>query len=293
MMNNRTLLIYNPVSGKNSDDLDAIECILNQGLVQYDVLKTKNETSIDQYLRLKKDKYDMIIVAGGDGTISQTIDAMMYYDIASTMCIYPKGSTNEFAMALGITKESLKNIVNKTQETLKIDIGTYNGNRSFIYSMTFGNFTHVTYQTPQQLKNVFGHLAYWLYGFFSFYFLKLRTYEMTVRCDDRVYEGQFVFGGISNSNSVGTILQLPEVSFNDGVFELMLIRKPKKHKDFRHILKSLVLKNYDNDMFILDKGKAISFDSKRTHSWNKDGEFAGKLDSLNVTVHKKYLTLYR
>ncbi|AMC94031.1 hypothetical protein AOC36_08535 [Erysipelothrix larvae] len=293
MVNKNLLVIFNPVSGKNSGDLDLIQSTLDDANKTYDLLKTKNEKSVEKYLKNHRDTYDVILVAGGDGTISQTIDAMIHYDIKASMCIYPKGSTNEFALALGITKDSLHNLANNTQEPLKIDIGAYNDNHSFIYSMTFGNFTHITYKTPQQLKNIFGHIAYWLYGIFTFYFLKIRTYDMKVTCDDEVYEGQFVFGGISNSNSLGTVIQLPEVSFNDGEFELMLIRKPKKHKDFRNLLLSLVMKQYDNELFIQTKGKDIRFESKREYSWNKDGEFAGRLNSLHVCVRKDYLTLYR
>jgi diacylglycerol kinase family enzyme len=71
----------------------------------------------------------------------------------------PSGSTNDFASSLLIPKtvsHAVKNIIEGTQYLC--DVGSFNG-RWFNYVAAFGIFTEVSYATPQQLKNTFGHQA--------------------------------------------------------------------------------------------------------------------------------------
>ena len=59
----------------------------------------------------------------------------------------------------------------------------------------------MSYQTNQELKNLLGHAAYILEGAKSL--LDLTAYEMRVEYEDIVLEGEFIFGMVTNSISVG------------------------------------------------------------------------------------------
>lgn len=288
------LLIFNPVSGRHLNKTQPyFEAKLNEAKIEYDVLITKNENTIDAYLGQSEATYACIIVAGGDGTISQTIDAMIKYDIKAKMLVYPKGTTNEFASAMGLDGHVFERYIEGKGVEESIDIGVYNGLNSFIYSMSFGNYTHITYKTPQQLKNVFGYVAYWMYTVYSLYFLKMKDYEMQVTLDEEVYDGHFFFGGVSNSKTLGTIIHHHDVLFNDGHFEVILIRTPKNIRELRELLHAMVIRKYESKLIVYKKVQNLTFQSNRSHSWNKDGEFAGKLKTLQIRVLSNYLTIIK
>lgn len=291
------LLIYNPVSGKKDlsrvNTLQDIKNKLDNKNIKYDLLLTENDKTIDKYFETNAKAYDCVIVAGGDGTISQAIDAMNKHKINANLLMYPKGTTNEFCSAVGVNKLTLDKYLDDNTEVEDMDIGYFNGENVFVYSMTFGNYTHVTYQTPQWLKNKIGYVAYWFYSVYSLYFLKIRKYNMKVTTADNQYEGSFVFGGVSNSHSLGKVIQLKDVDFSDGLYELFLVRTPKNLKDLRSIIHSLVTNNYDNEMFVQSKGSEFKFESRSSYSWNKDGEFPGKFSEMNIKVSGNQLHIIK
>ena len=70
----------------------------------------------------------------------------------------PCGSTNDFALSLRIPmniQEAADNAV--LGEPFQCDLGVF-GEASFLYVAAFGLFTDVSYETKQEMKNVFGHM---------------------------------------------------------------------------------------------------------------------------------------
>lgn len=286
------LLVYNPKSGKKNDNkLDYIESVLKRQNRQYKIFELEKENSIFDFIKSSNIDWKTILISGGDGTVSSVINALFKTKKNIPILIHPDGSTNELALSLGINKNFLETFDFNNHNTQTIDIGKYNDTNYFSYSMSFGNYTHLTYETPQSLKNIFGHIAYWMYGFFSLYFLKLRKYTMEVVIDDTVTAGRYLFGSVSNSFSLGTIINFTNAQLNDGLFEVFLIKSPRNRREFNEIIFGLIKRDYSNNNFILKKGKNIQFKSHKKYAWNKDGEFAGEFDELHVDIAKQKLTI--
>ena len=100
-----------------------------------------------------------------------------------------------------------------------VDIGKFGNERYFVYIAAFGAFTEVSYSTPQDIKNLLGHQAYILESIKALG--NLKSYKMHVAWDHGEADGEFIFGMVTNTTSVGGFSGLApkDVSFHDGLFE--------------------------------------------------------------------------
>ena len=104
----------------------------------------------------------------------------------------------------------------------------------------FGAFTEVAYDTPQELKNTFGHLAYVMAGIASL--PSITPYHLKLEYDGQTIEDDFFYGMVCNTYSVGGIKNLPtdRVDLDDGLFEVILVRKPMNIFDIGAGLQALL-----------------------------------------------------
>lgn len=132
-----------------------------------------------------------------------------------------------------------KNIIEGTQYLC--DVGSFNG-RWFNYVAAFGIFTEVSYATPQQLKNTFGHQAYIIESVKSF--ASLKSYQLKVQMGDMVIEDKFIYGMVANSKSVGGMKGLTgkEIKLDDGLFEVILIKGPKNPVEFQTMFNGFIFR---------------------------------------------------
>lgn len=292
------LVIFNPVSGQKREknkDRTIIKELLEAYHYQVTWIETKHEKSIMNYFCEESINADIILVSGGDGTINQVISAMISTNQLRPLIIYPNGSGNEFAANRKITKEGLSYSLRQCHEATQYDIGLLNQNQPFTYSLTFGNFTHLTYQTPQSWKNKLGYFAYWIYGMFSLYIFRLKKYSMKIYDQGNLLEGSYLFGGISNAYTLGDIIHMDQASieFDDGWFEVFLVRTPETFKQLRKLIHSLITRTYDDPkLFEKFSAQSISVASATKHSWNIDGEFAGKFNKVEFTVLKRKISVF-
>lgn len=93
---------------------------------------------------------------------------LMQLDHPPVLGYIPFGSTNDCATTLRLPRDPVKaaQTASETGVPRPWDIGRLNG-RPFVYVAAFGAFTEVSYDTPQDLKNTFGHLAYVMAGIAS------------------------------------------------------------------------------------------------------------------------------
>ena len=99
----------------------------------------------------------------------------------------------------------------------------------------------MSYSTPQDIKNVLGHQAYILESIKALG--NLKSYRMHLTWDDGETDGEFVFGMVTNTTSVGGFRGLApkDVSFHDGLLEGVFIRTPKTPADLPNIISGLLL----------------------------------------------------
>ena len=269
------VFIINPFSGKvkiKSVLLDIIH-MFNEADFNVNIQTTLYRGHATEVVQSVPDDTDIIVVSGGDGTLNEVLTGLLKSGKKLPVGYIPTGSTNDFANTFGISTEpkvAAKAIVNG--ENYDIDVGRFNGNRYFSYIASFGVFTAVSYKTPQNIKNTFGHLAYVMEGIKDI--TKIVSYKAKVKADENILEGEYIFGAITNTTSVGGIVKLSSkiVKMNDGLFEIVLVKKPKNINDLSQILTGLSTSKFDNSAFDFVKGKNVSLEFDSDMDWSIDGE---------------------
>lgn len=221
--------------------------------------------------------YDILVCAGGDGTLSQCLQGIMRSEKRIPIGYIPAGSTNDFAKSLGIPKDAVaaaRNIV--TGHPVPCDVGGFNDDY-FSYIVAFGAFTNITYETSQPIKNIFGHTAYILTGLMQL--ANIRARRMRVEYDDNVIDDEFIYGMVTNTASVAGMLSMADFLLDDGEFEVVLIKKPSNPLQLQQIISSLLNINEEinRDYIRFFRTNKITFTSLNEEpvTWTRDGEYGG------------------
>ena len=249
-MDKKLLFIVNPRAGKTKSHaplFDAVSIYSEAGyLVSVRVTSRRGEaTELAEELGAE---FDLVVCHGGDGTLNETVNGVMRIpkEKRPAVSYLPGGSTNDFAASLNISSDPAKAARSAMRlQPRELDVGKF-GERNFVYVASFGAFTKTTYTVPQDIKNVFGHFAYMLDGVKNLD--TLCPYRMKITADGEVFDGEYLFGAISNSTSIAGLMKLsPEtVSFDDGEFELLLVPVPRTPAAMQALILALINKNYCN-----------------------------------------------
>ena len=274
------LFVFNPNSGKAQLKNSLMKIIQIFSNADYEVTVYPTKAALDGYEKIKASKglYDIIVCSGGDGTLNEVVSAVITYGDEKVPIGYiPSGSTNDFAKSLGIPSDKIRAAYN-----------VVNDRRYFNYVAAFGAFTDVAYETPQDLKNMFGHQAYVIEG--AKRLLNLKAYKMKVTSSRLDIEDNFIYGMVSNSSSVGGMKGLigDDVDFQDGVFEVTLIREIRNALDFQQLINAFMTQRLEScDMIYSFKTNNITFESPDNIKWTLDGEFGGEHNKVNLKVCPK------
>ncbi|MDD6278979.1 MAG: diacylglycerol/lipid kinase family protein [Ruminococcus sp.] len=227
--------------------------------------------------------FDLIVCAGGDGTLSNCLNGIMRCERKVPLGYIPSGSTNDFAKTLGAPKSPLQAVDWVIGgKAVNCDVGKFN-NDFFTYIVAFGAFTNVTYETSQQFKNILGHAAYVLSGILSLN--TLRSKRMRIEYDGNVIEDDFIYGMVTNSASVAGLLSLSNFLLDDGKFEVTLIKRPSNPVQLQKIVHSLlnIGEEIDKEYIKFFRTDKITFTSLSDEpiTWTRDGEYGGDA-SINV-----------
>ena len=290
----KLLFVYNPRAGKEMLKprlSDVLDIFVKAG---YEVTVHPTQAYRDAYYQIKEyevGKYDLIACSGGDGTIDEVATGMMKRremgkDVVPVGYI-PAGTTNDFAKSLHIPRKPLAAADNAVKGVpFPCDIGKFNDS-VFVYIAAFGIFTDVSYETDQAVKNVLGHMAYILEGAKRIF--NIPSYKIKVEHDGEVIEDEFIFGMVTNSRSVGGFSNMvgKNIVFDDGLFEVTLIKTPKNPIELNEIVASLLIKQIDSAHMYSFKAKEVKFESIEEIPWTLDGEFGGEHDCVDIRNWKQ------
>ncbi len=237
--------------------------------------------------------YDYVFCSGGDGTLNEVLCGMLHTKHQVPIGYIPCGSTNDFARSIGIPNglmKAAKAVLDGVPR--KIDIGMVN-DRSFNYIAAFGAFTDVTYETSQSAKNVLGPAAYLLNSLPKL--TNIRTFPMRITCDDLVLEDDFAYGMITNTSSVGGILNVQDVHFDDGLFEVTLLKKPAKLSELQKVLTFLgdIRQTSEDQQIYCLRASHITMEllQEMDVPWTVDGEYMQSAGKMQFVNHKQAITL--
>ena len=291
----RLLFIYNPQAGKGLIKphlANVVDAFTKAGYL-VTVWPTQGKADAARVAARQGWWYDRVVCCGGDGTLSETVSGLLTLDAPPVLGYIPTGTTNDFAKNLGLPRGVEKAAVTAMEGTPRpCDMGRFN-DRTFVYVAAFGVFTDVSYDTPQQFKSAFGHLAYVLEGATKLGDLG-RGYHLTVEHDGGTLEGDFIYGMVTNTNSVGGFKVFPsdQVSLDDGVFEVVLVRQPKNVADLQDALVSLVRQSHEEsrqvEAFHTSRLKVAAAEPL---PWTLDGEYGGDPEVARIENLHKAITL--
>ena len=284
------MFVYNPVSGRKdvSRNLsEIVEVFSKDYLVEIHATCEKGDGY--KYIVNNLDgSYECLVCAGGDGTLSEAVSALIDKSIDMPLGYIPSGSTNDFARSIGIPdkmKEAAQAIV--SGESRRYDAGRFNES-CFIYVAAFGLFTEVSYKTDQDLKNVLGHAAYIVSGIRNLDLNK--SYAMKVINGEDVYEGNFIFGMITNSLSIGGIKNITgrDTKLDDGLFEVTLVKQVNNIDDLNDIVSYFILGDRECKAVIHFTAPKLEIICEQGVDWTLDGEYGGNIKEAKVeNLHNK------
>lgn len=285
-MRKKLALIVNPVSGRGQVKYSLFDVLSVFCSTEYEVsvFMTAAGGDAERFASEHGGEYDILSCIGGDGTLSEVFGGLMSVDREKRPEIgyIPMGTANDMASTLGLShnpRTAAERIVNG--KSLELDVGRL-GDMHFSYIAAFGAFTDVSYTTPQESKKALGHLAYVLEGMSR---LPLITsYHSVVEYDDGEVEGDFVFGGVTNSTSVAGLVKLDpiDVALSDGYFEVILIRNPQNLIDLNRIISNVMRQEYDPKYVVFLHTKKISFKFDELVAWTRDGENGGTYKQIEA-----------
>ncbi len=283
-MEKKLLFIYNPKSGKaqiKNRLSDILDLFVKKGYLVTVYPTQRRKDAVKAAMELGG-VYDRIVCSGGDGTLDEVISGLMQGGHQVPVGYIPAGSTNDFGNSLGIPKDMLQAAGTAvTGKEFACDMGTFNDS-IFVYIAAFGIFTDVSYETKQEMKNVLGHVAYLLEGMKRIPAIK--TYEMAFSYDDIRIEGEFLFGMITNSVSVGGFKRITgkNVVLDDGVFEVTLIKKPSNAIELNRIITALMNKDIDSECMYCFRTGHLSIETDQDVPWTLDGEYGGNPKKIEI-----------
>lgn len=291
----KMLFIYNPNAGKGllkAKLSDVLDIMVKAG---YELTVYPTQSYKDAYrkvVHMDRD-YDIVVCSGGDGTLDEVVTGMMKRDKGDRVPIgyIPTGTTNDFASSLHISRDIMEAADTTVHgKPFACDVGKFNKD-VFVYVAAFGLFTDVPYQTDQKLKNALGHAAYVLEG--AKRLSNIPSYHIKVTVEDRVIEDEFMIGMITNSRSVAGFRSImnKDVKFDDGEFEVTLIKKPKTLIGLQEIITALLVENFDTKHMYTFKAKEITLEAKEEIPWTLDGEFGGQHEEVHIINKRQALEI--
>ena len=238
-------------------------------------------------------KITTVLCSGGDGTLNHVMNALMGCKKKPYLAYIPSGSTNDFAKGLGISANHAKAIETAVSgKPYAYDVGKMNDNY-FNYVAAFGAFSKMSYATDQELKNVLGYAAYIISAIAELPQTISYSCHMSIEADDLKEEGDYIFGAVSNSASVGgmNLFAGEEIFQNDGQMELLLIRYPRNLAEFNSIITALATKTPDNPYITYRQVKHARLVSDSDVEWTLDGEYGGAFKVTDISVINKAMTI--
>lgn len=290
---NRLLLVLNPVSGKGQGKYILFDLVNELSRYGYlvTVMLTDPEGNTERQIIEKAKDYDKIVALGGDGTLNMVAGAIIKSGADVPLGYIPLGSANDFGSSLGLTNdvEDACHII-ATHDPKAIDVGFCNG-KYFVYIVSAGMFTSTSYTTSQQLKNVLGHNAYVIKGISELKDIKRTKYSLEI--DGETISEDLIFISVSNTLHIGGMLHLEHdnVQFDDGLFEIILVKYPHSIIDGTALTNDLINSNLSTERFIRRQAKELKIRTAEPQRWTLDGENGGLHSEIDIKICPKAIKM--
>jgi diacylglycerol kinase (ATP) len=280
----RVLLILNPSSGQRdaSESQHLIEDVLEARNIAFDTRLTGGKNDASTWAKdAKKEGYDAVVAAGGDGTIMETLNGLLKAKSELPLFVVPLGTANGEPMAF--------------------DVGyVVQRDHYFLLFAGAGYDAQVIKEADREQKDKYGFMAY-VYAAFK-QLGKRRNQRMTLRLDGKsmnVYAHSVV---VFNANEfvVAGVPLGPKINANDGKFDIIVLRDPSAWGTFREVLGLLIHRLQPKPQAVL-QASSLRIETLRPLPFQTDGDELGetpleievKPNAATFVVPKAYMEATR
>jgi YegS/Rv2252/BmrU family lipid kinase len=298
----RAALIYNPIArglSRRQHLLQRTIAVLERQGTQADLIATTGPGSAGAQARREIEAgCDLIIVAGGDGTINDAANGMLHTGVP--LAILPGGTANVLAHEIRLPLHFEKAVAEIPRLQLcRIAVGTLrgagSGQRCFLCMAGAGLDAEIVYHLDLDLKATHGKLAYY-FGGFAQVFRPVREFEVTV--DGKRFEASFAL--ISRIRNYGGDLEIARnASLLRNDFEVVLFRGTLSVRYLIYLAGVILRRVHRMNGCTVLRGRSVTCQklSGSRIFVQVDGELAGKLpvtteilpDALTLLVPQKFL----
>ncbi|MCM3619405.1 diacylglycerol kinase family lipid kinase [Sutcliffiella horikoshii] len=280
----KVAVIVNPNAG-NKKLINSIEKIEEMLLSQFEevaIHETKKEGDGAKLVEQMAGDVDLLIGAGGDGTIYELVNALAPLERRPVFAIIPGGTCNDFSRTLGINQHPVKAVEQiLEQNTQKVDIGR-SDNRYFMNFWGIGLVSKVSDNIDSGTKQLLGRISYYIGAGQTV--LEEEPFHLKIESETNSYEGDAVMLLIGNGSFLGGIQSFfPYSSVQDGDLDVLII----KQTSIAHLWTWLQTRlqneapTEENDDLVYFRAKELKVEASPNQVIDTDGE---KLSDTPATV---------
>ncbi len=228
----KAILVYNRNAGRGAIESYISKIVSIFGDAGYDMLPKPlriGDNPMDGF-----EDVDLVVIAGGDGTINYVVNGIMHKAITPKIGVIPAGTANDFAGAIGMSRDfvqAARQIVEGEAELIDcgrveyINRAEEDRDRYFVNIFSFGIFTTTSQHTPEHLKHRIGKGAYIMAAIKEM--RNLHGIPLTITTDDEAFYYPTLMGLVFNGKTAGRMPIARKSSLRDGVFDCLFLRKRK------------------------------------------------------------------
>jgi diacylglycerol kinase (ATP) len=221
-MTNHILFIYNTRSGNHNlreeEIITKIESALKPSQTLTILKIDKKQQGNEELVRsLKKEKWDLVIVGGGDGTIRRLVAVMIEENFDFPMAILPLGSANGLATCLGVSDLDIAIEVLKRPSYIHMDVLCINDKIS-LHLSDFGFNAGLVKKFDESDSR--GMMSYFKGSLSEFFANKPHRFHLIIDGKEQEVEARMLM--IANGRMYGTGAVInPKGKLDDGKFEII------------------------------------------------------------------------
>jgi YegS/Rv2252/BmrU family lipid kinase len=283
--------IFNPESGNGK--INRLYPVIEKAFIAkgHDISILKTQKSGDAKLFAQEPVFDMLLVAGGDGTLNEVVNGIMTLDKKPRIGYIPTGTVNDVAHLLGIPRNIKKalNLILETGELRKMDVSKIN-NTYFTYAAATGKFAKASYDLKRSDKKRFGSLAYVVRGITDMFY----DYKMPLKIthEQGVIDKTFTLLLFLNGPRVGGInlFLIKKSKLNDGKIEARIFER-RRYMTLFKVLSFFAIGGLVSKGVHMLKSSFYDIEAKGYVEWNTDGEQIEK-NSARIEVINEAIEIY-
>lgn len=270
MEKKKILFIGNPFSGAKAGKslVEVVEKYIDKDIFDYTIKMTEysKHASILSSEAVEQ-QYFAVVAAGGDGTINEVAQSIQGSKTA--LGIIPFGSGNGFSYHIGVRRDVVKAIqMINLCHTQAIDTGMAN-DHFFINVAGLGLDATVAYKTKlNKRRGFFPYFLQTLRESFGFQFMKL-----SITTSEENWSGEYAMAVVANGSVYGYDFAVaPEAILNDGLFDVLLVRKAAIWKYFLLAIRMLTKTFHKSSLVHFFKTDSLTIIQENNKYFQVDGE---------------------